>query len=171
MAKKKKEDITNVMRIISSAGVPFRDYAYDNLLLSAEEVAAALGQEVGRVFKTLVTVAKSGKYYVFMAPAAAELDLKKAAKAAGEKSVEMLPQKKLFPLTGYVHGRCSPIGMKRQFATFIDASAAEHETIFFSARKIGRQVEMRLSDLQQVYPVTVAALCRSAKAEAHGASS
>ena len=171
MAKKKQEDKTNVMRIAESAGVSFRDYAYDNTILSAEQVAAALGQEVGRVFKTLVTVAKSGKYYVFMLPAAAELDLKKAAKAAGEKSVEMLAQKKLFPLTGYVHGGCSPIGMKRQFATFIDASATAYETIFFSAGKVGRQIEMSLTDLQSIVPVTPEALCRSAKAETHGANS
>ncbi|MBR2589989.1 MAG: aminoacyl-tRNA deacylase [Clostridia bacterium] len=160
MAKKKKEDITNVMRIAAAAGVTYRDYAYDNLILNAEEVAAALGQEVGRVFKTLVTVAKSGKYYVFMVPAAAALDLKKAAKAAGEKSVEMIPQKQLFPLTGYVHGGCPPIGMKRQFATYIDSSAAAYETIFFSAGKVGRQIEMSLSDLQKIYPVSPAVIQR-----------
>ena len=160
MAKKKHEDITNVMRIAAAAGVTFREYAYDNLLLNAEQVAAALGQETGRVFKTLVTVAKSGKYYVFMVPAAAELDLKKAAKAAGEKNVEMIPQKKLFPLTGYVHGGCSPIGMKRQFTTFIDSSAEGYDTIFFSAGKVGRQIEMSLKDLQRIYPVNTAELVR-----------
>ena len=158
MAKKKHEDITNVMRIAAAAGVTFREYAYDNLLLNAEQVAAALGQETGRVFKTLVTVAKSGKYYVFMLPAMAQLDLKKAAKAAGEKNVEMIPQKKLFPLTGYVHGGCSPIGMKRQFAIFIDSSAEEYDTIFFSAGKVGRQIEMSLKDLQSIYPVKTATL-------------
>ena len=160
MAKKKHDDITNVMRIAAATGVPYRDYAYDNTILNAEQVAAALGQEVGRVFKTLVTVGKSGKYYVFMVPAAGELDLKKAAKAAGEKNVEMIPQKKLFPLTGYVHGGCSPIGMKRQFATFIDASAAEYDTVFFSAGKVGRQIEMRLEDLQKIYPVNAVDLVR-----------
>ncbi|MBR0415203.1 MAG: Cys-tRNA(Pro) deacylase [Clostridia bacterium] len=157
---KKKDETTNVMRIAAAAGVTFRDYAYDNTTLSAEAVAAALGQPSGRVFKTLVTVAKSGKYYVFMLPAASELDLKKAAKAAGEKSVEMLPQKKLFGLTGYVHGGCSPIGMKRQLTTFIDAGAAQFETIFFSAGKVGRQIEMSLSDLQTILPVTPADLTR-----------
>ncbi len=160
MAKKKHEDITNVMRLAAAAGVTYRDYAYDNTLLNAEQVAAALGQEVGRVFKTLVTVGKSGKYYVFMVPAAGELDLKKAAKAAGEKNVEMIPQKKLFPLTGYVHGGCSPIGMKRQFATFIDASAAAYDTIFFSAGKVGRQIEMPFCDLQKIYPVDLVDLVR-----------
>ena len=160
MAKKKHEDITNVMRIAAATGVPYRDYAYDNTILNAEQVAAALGQEVGRVFKTLVTVGKSGKYYVFMVPAAGELDLKKAAKAAGEKNIEMIPQKKLFPLTGYVHGGCSPIGMKRQFATFIDASATEYDTVFFSAGKVGRQIEMRLEDLQKIYPVNAVELVR-----------
>ena len=160
MAKKAKDDKTNVMRIAESAGVVFQDYHYDNSLLNAEEVAAALGQSVGKVFKTLVTVAKSGKNYVFMVPAAAELDLKKAARAAGEKSIEMLPQKKLFPLTGYVHGGCSPIGMKRQFPTFIDASAEAYESIFFSAGKIGRQIEMSLTDLKKIYPVQSAPLTR-----------
>ena len=155
-----KEDKTNVIRIAESEGVDFKDYSYDNLLLNAEEVAAALGQDVGKVFKTLVTVAKSGKNYVFMVPAAKELDLKKASKAAGEKSIEMLVQKKLFPLTGYVHGGCSPIGMKRQFKTFIDESAENYETIFFSAGKIGRQIEMSLSDLQKIYPVTPADIVR-----------
>lgn len=161
MAKKNKEDITNVMRIAARAGISFQDYAYDNLLLNAEEVAAALGQESGKVFKTLVTTAKSGKHYVFMVPAAGELDLKKAASAAGEKRVEMLPQKQLFPLTGYVHGGCSPIGMKRQFPTFIDASAARYESIFFSAGKIGRQIEMSLADLQKIYPVKPADIARN----------
>lgn len=160
MAKKKHEDITNVMRIAAAAGVAYREYAYDNTLLNAEQVAAALGQETGRVFKTLVTVAKSGKYYVFMVPAASELDLKKAAKAAGEKNVEMIAQKQLFPLTGYVHGGCSPVGMKRQFPTFIDESAAAYDTIFFSAGKVGRQIEMSLADLQKLYPVTPAKLKR-----------
>lgn len=160
MAKKVKEDKTNVMRIAESAGVSFHDYSYDNTLLNAEQVAAALGKEVGKVFKTLVTVAKSGKNYVFMLPAASELDLKKAAKAAGEKSVEMLPQKKLFPLTGYVHGGCSPVGMKRQFETFIDESAENYETIIFSAGKVGRQIEMSLKDLQTIHPVSPADLKR-----------
>lgn len=157
---KKKEDKTNVCRLAEQAGVTYHDYAYDNTLLNAEQVAAALGQPPARVFKTLVTVAKSGKNYVFMVPAAEELDLKKAAKAAGEKSVEMLPQKKLFALTGYVHGGCSPIGMKRQFSTFIDDSAASFETIFFSAGKVGRQMEMRLSDLQRICPLTATSLIR-----------
>ena len=160
MTKKHKEDITNVMRIAAAANVPFRDYAYDNTLLNAEKVASALGQPVGKVFKTLVTMAKSGKYYVFMVPAAAELDLKKAAKAAGEKNVEMIPHKQLFTLTGYIHGGCSPIGMKRQFPTFIDDSATAYDTIFFSAGKVGRQIEMSLSDLQNIVSVKPADLKR-----------
>ena len=156
----KKDDKTNVMRLAERAKVNFRDYAYDNSVLNGEEVAAALNQAPERVFKTLVTESKSGKYYVFMIPVNAELDLKKAAKAAGEKSVSMLPQKKLFPLTGYVHGGCSPIGMKKSFDTFIHRTAEEYETVFFSAGKVGRQIEMPLSDLQKIKPVTKAELIR-----------
>lgn len=156
----KKDDKTNVMRLAKRAKVTFRDYAYDNSVLNGEEVAAALGRPPERVFKTLVTEAKSGKYYVFMIPVNAELDLKKAAKAAGEKSVSMLPQKKLFPLTGYVHGGCSPIGMKKSFDTFIHRTAEEYETIFFSAGKVGRQIEMSLSALQKIKDVKSAELIR-----------
>ena len=160
MSKKGADDKTNVMRLAESAGVTFRDYAYDNTLLNAEQVASALGQSADRVFKTLVTMAKSGKYYVFMLPAPAQLDLKKASKAAGEKSVEMIPQKQLFPLTGYVHGGCSPIGMKRQFPTFIDETAILYDTIFFSAGKVGRQIEMSLKDLRKIMQVGIAELTR-----------
>ena len=156
----KKDDKTNVMRLAERAKVNFRDYAYDNSVLNGEEVAAALNQAPERVFKTLVTESKSGKYYVFMIPVNAELDLKKAAKAAGEKSVSMLPQKKLFPLTGYVHGGCSPIGMKKNFDTFIHITAGQYDTIFFSAGKVGRQIEMSLSALQKIKPVTKAELIR-----------
>ena len=137
----KKEDKTNVMRLAERAKVTYKDYAYDNSVLNGEEVAAALGQPPERVFKTLVTESKSGKNYVFMIPVNAELDLKKAAKVAGEKSVSMLPQKKLFPLTGYVHGGCSPIGMKKSFDTFIHKTAENFDTIFFSAGKVGRQIK------------------------------
>ena len=156
----KKDDKTNVMRLAERAKVNFREYAYDNSVLNGEEVAAALNQAPERVFKTLVTESKSGKYYVFMIPVNAELDLKKAAKAAGEKSVSMIPQKNLFPLTGYIHGGCSPIGMKKSFDTFIHLSAADFESIFFSAGKVGRQIEMPLSALQKIKPVIEAELIR-----------
>ena len=156
----KKDDKTNVMRLAERAKVTYKDYAYDNTVLNGEEVARALNQPPERVFKTLVTQAKSGKYYVFMIPVNSELDLKKAAKAAGEKSVSMLAQKQLFPLTGYIHGGCSPIGMKKNFDTFIHKSAEQFETIFFSAGKVGRQIEMSLGDLNKIKPVSPADLVR-----------
>ena len=144
----KKDDKTNVMRILTQAKLPYVPYFYgDGTALSGGEVAEALGKDPAGVFKTLVTIGRSGEHYVFMIPVLAELDLKKAASAAGEKSVEMIKQKDLLPLTGYVHGGCSPIGMKKPFRTFVDASAQAHKTIFFSAGRIGAQVEMDPNDL------------------------
>ena len=137
---------TNAMRIIEKEGVEYRVHEYDGGALSGEEVAEALGEDVDRVYKTLVTTAGPGKFYVFVIPVAAELDLKKAAKAAGEKAVEMLPQKQLLPITGYIHGGCSPVGMKKLFPTFFDSSA-EGKIIFVSAGKVGMQVELPLADL------------------------
>jgi Cys-tRNA(Pro)/Cys-tRNA(Cys) deacylase len=102
---------------------------------------------VDRVFKTLVTRGKSGAYYVFVIPVARELDLKKAAKTVSEKSIDMIPQKELLPLTGYVHGGCSPIGMKKQFSTVIDETCILYDTIFISAGKIGLQIELSPDDL------------------------
>ena len=118
--------------------------------------SSALNQEVGKVFKTLVTVGKSKEHYVFVVPANKELDLKKAAKVAKEKSIEMIHQKELLPLTGYIHGGCSPIGMKKQFKTFIHKTANDYDTIYFSAGRVGNQVELPLSSLQKVIPVEVA---------------
>ena len=109
---------TNAMRILERAKAEYNVHTYEGGALSGVAVAQALGEEMGRVYKTLVTVGSPRRYYVFVIPAAAELDLKKAAKAAGEKSVEMLAQRELFPLTGYVHGGCSPLGMKKAFPTF-----------------------------------------------------
>ena len=145
----KKDDKTNVMRILAQAKIEYAAHSYGDgkTALSGAEVAAELGQDPACVFKTLVTVGRSGGHYVFMIPVLAELDLKKAASAAGEKSVEMIKQKDLLPLTGYVHGGCSPIGMKKPFPTFIDRSAEGHKTIFFSAGRIGAQVEMDPSEL------------------------
>ncbi len=142
---------TNVMRILDKKKIPYQSHCYaDTDAVSGAEVAQVLGQDPAQVFKTLVTVGASGAYYVFVIPVEAELDLKKAAKSVGEKSVKMLPQKELLPLTGYVHGGCSPIGMKKAFRTVIDASAETQETIIFSAGKIGYQVELKLSALSQV---------------------
>lgn len=142
---------TNVMRMLDKAKVKYNHYSYaDTDAISGTEVAAVLGQDPKRVFKTLVTVAKSGNHYVFVIPVEKELDLKKAAHAVNEKSVEMLKSKDLLPLTGYIHGGCSPIGMKKFFKTTIDSSATDFETIIFSAGKIGYQVEVSLDDLQKI---------------------
>ena len=137
---------TNAMRIIEKEGVEYKVHEYDGGSLSGVEVAAALNEDVDRVYKTLVTTAGLGKFYVFVISVAYELDLKKAAKAAGEKAVEMLPQKQLMPTTGYIHGGCSPVGMKKLFPTFFDSSA-EGKIIFVSAGKVGMQVELACADL------------------------
>lgn len=142
---------TNVMRMLDKHKIQYNHYSYaDTDAISGVEVAKVLNQNPEKVFKTLVTTAKSGNHYVFMVPVAKELDLKKAALAVNEKSVEMLKSKELLPLTGYVHGGCSPIGMKKFFKTVIDKSAENFDTIIFSAGKIGYQVEMTLADLKRI---------------------
>lgn len=144
---------TNVMRVLEQKKVPYQSYSYvESGAVNGEEVAEILGQDPERVFKTLVTVGKSGTNYVFVIPVNSELDLKKAAKAVGEKSIQMIKQKELLPLTGYIHGGCSPIGMKKFFRTTIHRSAARFETIFFSAGKIGYQVEVAPEKLKKVIP-------------------
>lgn len=145
---------TNVMRMLDKAKINYKHYTYaDTDAISGVEVATALNQDPDRVFKTLVTVAKSGNHYVFMIPVAEELDLKKAAHTVGEKSVEMLKSKELLSLTGYIHGGCSPIGMKKFFRTVVDSSALNFDTIMFSAGKIGYQVELAPKDLEKVIRV------------------
>lgn len=145
---------TNVMRMLDKAKITYNHYSYaDTDAISGSEVAHALNQDPNRVFKTLVTVAKSGNHYVFMLPVEKELDLKKAAHSVGEKSVEMLKSKDLLPLTGYIHGGCSPIGMKKFFKTVIDKSALNFDTIMFSAGKIGYQVEVSPNDIQKIIRV------------------
>ena len=147
---------TNAMRQLDRKKIAYRVHSYDGGALSGTEVAAALGQDAGRVFKTLVTVAKSGGHYVFMIPVAASLDLKKAAAAVGEKALSMLPQKELLPLTGYVHGGCSPLGMKKQVPTVLHASAMQFDTICFSAGRIGLQIEASPAALAAVVPLKTA---------------
>ncbi len=145
------EEKTNVMRILDSKKIKYNNYSYVNTdAISGVDVAAAIGADVNQVFKTLVTVGKTSNHYVFVVPVQKELDLKKAAKAVNEKSIEMLKQKDLLPLTGYIHGGCSPIGMKKFFKTTIDESAKQFQTIIFSAGKIGYQVEVTLEDLSKV---------------------
>ena len=159
MAKHPKEEKTNVVRILEAAGIPCT--AYEVPLPKGEvpdgvTAAKLLGKPPEQVFKTLVAQGPKGEHFVFVIPVAETLDLKKAAKAAGVKSVSMLPQKQLLPLTGYVHGGCSPIGMKKQFPTVFHHSALDQETIFVSAGKIGFQVELSPADLMKLVRGTAA---------------
>lgn len=148
---KKNADKTNVMRILEQHKITYESYNYsDTDALSGMEVAQALGEDPNQVFKTLVTIGNSKNYYVFMIPVHKELNLKEAAKAVSEKNISMIKAKELLPLTGYIHGGCSPIGMKKQFKTVIDSSATGFNTIIFSGGKIGFQVEVALEDLQKV---------------------
>ena len=150
-------DKTNVMRILDQKKIKYNSYSYvDTDAISGTEVAEVLNQDPNHVFKTLVTVANTNNYYVFVIPVNKELDLKKAAKAVGVKSVSMLKQKDLLPLTGYVHGGCSPIGMKKSFLTTFDSSSENFSTIIFSAGKIGYQVEVNINDLQGVIKYQIA---------------
>ena len=147
----KDKDKTNVIRVLDSKKVSYKTYTYEpDSTLTGEEIANILNEDVNRVFKTLVTQGKSGGYYVFVVPVSAELDLKKVAKAAGEKSISMIKQKDLLGLTGYVHGGCSPIGMKKLFPTFIHNSAVEYEKVFVSAGRVGMQVELPLEALKNI---------------------
>ncbi len=151
MIMAKNTDKTNVMRILDQKKINYISHNYlDTGAISGQEVAEALGEDPDMVFKTLVTVGKSKANYVFVVPVNKELNLKKAAQSVGEKSIEMIKSKELLPLTGYIHGGCSPIGMKKQFVTTIDKSAAKQEQIIFSGGKIGYQVEMTLEDLAKV---------------------
>ena len=130
----------------------------DTGAVSGVDVAAALGEDPACVFKTLVTSGKSGAHYVFVIPVTSELDLKKAARAVGEKSVEMVKSKELLGLTGYIHGGCSPIGMKKFFRTVIDISAERHDYIYVSAGKIGYQIEISLDNLRKMIRLETAEL-------------
>lgn len=146
-----KNDKTNVMRVLEQHKIPYEGHNYqDSGAISGTEVAAALGEDPEVVFKTLVTVGKTGNHYVFLVPVEQELNLKKAAAAVGEKNIEMIKSKELLPLTGYIHGGCSPIGMKKQFQTVIHESASSKDKIFFSGGKIGFQVEVQVEDLKKV---------------------
>ena len=147
----KKPEKTNVMRVLESKKISYTAHEYEpDATLTGVQIAAILGEDTSNVFKTLVTQGKSGQHYVFVIPVHAELDLKKAAKASGEKSIEMIKQKELLPLTGYVHGGCSPVGMKKQFPTFIHETAGSYEIMFVSAGKVGAQIELSPEDLLKV---------------------
>ena len=153
---KKIEEKTNVMRILDKLKVDYSSHNYlSSGAISGIDVANALSEDPSMVFKTLVTVGKSNNYYVFLVPVDKELDLKKAAASVGEKKIEMVKSKELLSLTGYIHGGCSPIGMKKQFKTIIDISANKFNKIFFSAGKIGYQIETNLNELKKVINFTL----------------
>lgn len=141
---------TNVMRILSQKGIAFTAHEYDNTMTDGETIAHLLNEAPESVFKTLVTVANTGEHYVFVIPVCCTLDLKKAATAAGVKNIAMIKQKDLLPLTGYIHGGCSPIGMKKPFPTFVEESATLCDKIYFSAGKVGSQVHVAPDDLIQL---------------------
>ena len=155
-----KADKTNVMRVLDSKKVPYTPHTYEaDPSLSGEDIAAILGETADHVFKTLITAGKPGRYYVFIVPVNRELNLKKAASAAGEKSVHMILQKELLPLTGYVHGGCSPIGMKKAFPTWMHETAQACDRVYVSAGKVGWQVELAPADLQKVTGLQFIDLC------------
>ena len=138
------------MRVLDSKKIAYKSHSYTaDPSMTGADIARILGEEPERVFKTLVTQGKSGAYYVFVVPVEEELDLKKAAKAAGEKAISMIKQKELLPLTGYVHGGCSPIGMKKPFRTFIHETAPMYDRVFVSAGKVGFQIELNPEDLMK----------------------
>ena len=143
------EDKTNVMRLLEQAGIPYtpRQYDVSDGQLDGLTAAARLGVPPEQCFKTLVTVGASKGNYVFVVPVDKELDLKAAARAVGEKSIEMIPQARLLPLTGYIHGGCSPVGMKKKLPTVIDTAAGALEQMTVSAGKVGRQVSLSPQDL------------------------
>ena len=146
-----KEAKTNAMRLLEKNKVEYKAYSYEcTEFTDGIQIADTLGLPHDLVYKTLVTVGKSKEHYVFVIPIEAELDLKKAAKAAGEKSIEMLPLKELTPLTGYVRGGCTSIGMKKQFPTIVDVSAEARETIVVSGGRLGSQLELKPGDLIRV---------------------
>lgn len=159
---KTKELKTNAMRILDSAGIQYEVHTYDtgDGAIDGVSVAKKCGQDPEQVFKTLVTVGDDRNHYVFVVPVEEKLDLKKAAKNAGVKSVEMIPQKELFGLTGYIHGGCSPVGMKKQFATWIDETAVLFDTICVSGGKVGVQIQLNPQELAELIGAGMAGITR-----------
>ena len=153
-----KNNKTNVMRVLEQHKIDYSSYTYGDgvTAVSGTEVADLLGKDPLNVFKTLVTVGRSGQHYVFVVPCCFELSLKKAAEAVGEKNIEMIKSKELLPLTGYIHGGCSPIGMKKLFPTTVDISARDVPKMLFSGGHIGVQVEVAPADLEKVIPLRYA---------------
>lgn len=156
----KSKDKTNVMRILDAKKIEYKFYSYEaDASLTGIDVAHKLNKEESTVFKTLVTVGKSKEHYVFVIPVNEELDLKKASKAVSEKNISMVKSKDLLDLTGYIHGGCSPIGMKKPFKTVFNDTINNLDTITFSAGKIGYQVELRIEDLSKVIDYSIGDIC------------
>lgn len=147
---KVENEKTNVMRILERMGIEYSSFFYDNTITDGQLVAKALSEDADSVFKTLVTVANNGEHFVFMIPVNQTLNLKKSAIVAGVKSIQMIKQKELLPLTGYIHGGCSPIGMKKSFPTFIEESVDFSEYVYFSAGKVGAQVRIKTCDILKI---------------------
>ena len=145
---------TNVMRVLDQKKIAYTPHYYDNTITNGMEVANILNLDPNKVFKTLVTVGASKRNYVFVVPVNMELDLKKAAQTVNEKSIEMIKSKELLDLTGYIHGGCSPIGMKKPFRTVMNESALNYDLVTFSAGKIGYQVEMNPNDLKKLINIS-----------------
>ncbi len=157
---KNNNEKTNAVRLLEQKKIDFQIHDYTaSGAVSGEEIIAALGEKGDEVFKTLVTVGKSGAHYVFLVPVSHELDLKKAAASVGEKNIAMIKSKELLPLTGYIHGGCSPIGMKKPLRTVIDISAEKYERIFFSGGRIGLQLEMSPSELARAINYSLCDIC------------
>ena len=153
---------TNVMRILDKNKISYTYYDYSKSnAISGVDVANVLNQDQNKVFKTLVTIGKTKNYYVFLVPVNKELDLKKAAISVNEKNIEMVKSKDLLGLTGYIHGGCSPIGMKKTFITILDNSAVNFDKIIFSAGKVGYQVELTLNDLKKIFSISLADICKT----------
>ncbi len=154
-----KEQKTNAMRILEQNQIPFQVNLYEcDAFIDGVHVADLLGQDYDVSFKTLIAAGKNGGHYVFVVPIAKELDLRKAAKAVGEKAVELIHVKEITPLTGYVRGGCTPIGMKKQFPTVMDETALLFEEVIISGGRIGAQILMNPEDLPKVIPCTFADL-------------
>ena len=153
---------TNVMRVLEQKKIPYTPHSYPHGEGAVDGVTVAwlTGLPPEKVFKTLVTQGKSDKYYVFVLPATRELDLKKAAASVGEKSVAMIPQKELQPLTGYIHGGCSPLGMRRSLKTVIHESAKECKRFYVSGGKVGLQLEFDFKNLEKVLDYVLADIAR-----------
>lgn len=156
----RSKDKTNVMRILDTKKIEYKFYSYEaDASLTGIDVAHKLNKEESTVFKTLVTAGKSREHYVFVIPVNKELDLKKASKAVSEKNISMVKSKDLLALTGYIHGGCSPIGMKKPFKTVFHDTISNLDTITFSAGKIGYQVELRTEDLSKVIDYSTGDIC------------